>query len=70
MTARKATSDKISSAAAEWLAKCPRKGRVAASFRVTGGYCHIPLGKATLLRSMLASLIGQDETKGERRGRK
>jgi hypothetical protein len=34
------------------------------------GYCHIPLGKATLLRSMLASLIGQDETKGERRGRK
>jgi hypothetical protein len=65
---RKQSSDDISSMAATWQAKCPKKGVVVVQFNFAHGRVHVGLGTAKELRSMLASLIGQDETAGKRKG--
>jgi hypothetical protein len=65
---RKQSSDDISSIAATWQAKCPKRGEVRIAYYNHVGFNDVVLGKAKELRSMLASLIGQDETAGKRKG--
>jgi hypothetical protein len=63
------TSDLVSSEAARLLNKCPSKGLVSVGFGVRGGHCIVPLCKAKTLRSILASALNQDQTRGRRDGR-
>ncbi len=68
---RKQPSPLLSTEASRWLARCPKKGNVTVSFGLPrGAMCIVPLGKAKTLRSMLAGLLGQDETPGQARAKK
>lgn len=63
--ARKQTSARISSAAARLLAKLPKRGTILIDQYVSDMFLPFPLSVATL-RSICASALSQDETKGQK----
>jgi hypothetical protein len=72
-TARKRTpretSDRVSTEAAKALAVTPRSGTVVVKQYLKRGYVETSVCKASVLRSILASALNQDQTRGRRDGR-
>lgn len=66
MPARKQTSAELSTLAAELLARCPKSGNVAVKRYLRSGFHETKLCSARQFRSLMASLVSQDETPAQK----